>query len=472
MSAPTRCVCLAPLLLIACTTPASPAAAPPTQPPGWDSPVAMTEAVDHNPDPGVVEIDLDARVTPVEFKAGVTTDAWTYDGHVPGPLVRVHRGDRLIVHFTNQLPEETTIHWHGLRIPVAMDGVPEHSQKPVAPGGRFTYDFVVPDAGLFWYHPHFHSAGQLGDGLYGAILVDDPDEPQGFGDDLVMMLSDASVEEDGHLGAHNAGGETATLFGREGNVLLINGRQRPTIKARPGVPQRWRLVNSARSRYYKLALEGHTFVRIGGDGGLLPSPIERDQLVIIPGERADVVFVPRGQPDTTLPLRWVPAERGYGSTFLRKEEVIATIRFEGAPVTPPPLPSTGRVIEPLSTERATPVDIKLTQNKIDGHYYLGINDQPFTEHVAGHVGETQVWNLTNAIDFAHPFHLHGFFFQVLDGKGQPVQPIEWKDTADVPASGKAQIAVRYEDRPGMWMFHCHILDHADAGMMGMLDLSP
>jgi FtsP/CotA-like multicopper oxidase with cupredoxin domain len=471
MSAPAR-PALALLLSASCSVTPPPAGPPPGQPTGWNAEVALPEARDRNPDPRVVEIDLAAQVAPVELKAGVTTDAWTYGGRVPGPLIRLHRGDRLIVHFANQLPEETTIHWHGLRIPVAMDGVPEHSQPPVAPGASFTYDFVVPDAGLFWYHPHFHSAGQLGDGLYGAIVVEDDAEPRGFGDELVMMLSDASIEPDGHLHPPDSGGDTATLFGREGNVLLINGRQRPTIVARPGVPQRWRLVNSARSRYYKLALEGHTFVRIGGDGGLLPAPVERDRLVIIPGERADVVFVPRGQPGTSLPLRWVPAERGYGSTFARSEEVIATIRFEGAPVTPPPLPPTGRTIEPLSTDGATAVDIKLTQDKIDGHYYLGINDHPFTETVAARLGETQVWNLTNAIDFAHPFHLHGFFFQVLDGHGRPVEPIEWKDTADVPASGKAQIAVRYQDRPGMWMFHCHILDHADAGMMGMLDLQP
>src|SRR6185295_7253449 len=129
---------------------------------------------------------------------------------------------------------------------------------------------------------------------------------------------------------------------------------------------------------------------------------ERERLVIIPGERADVVFIPRGQPGTSLPLRWVPTDRGYGSTFLRSEEVIATIQFEGTPVTPGRLPPTGRIIEPLSTDGATSVDIKLTQDKIDGHYYLGINDHPFTEHVAARVGETQVWNLTNAIDFAHP----------------------------------------------------------------------
>jgi FtsP/CotA-like multicopper oxidase with cupredoxin domain len=445
---------------------------PPEQPRDWKAGVALAEASDRNPDPHIVEVDLEARVAPVELQPGLVTVAWTYDGGVPGPLLRARRGDRLIVHFTNRLPEETTIHWHGLRIPVAMDGVPGHSQPPVPPDGRFDYEFVLPDAGLFWYHPHFRSAGQVGDGLYGALLVEDDSEPRGLGDEVVFVLSDASVDMDGHLRPHDTGGDVATLFGREGNLLLINGRLKPTIKARPGLAQRWRLVNSARSRYFQLALEGHTFVRIGGDGGLLPSPVERDRIVLTPGERADVVFNPRAAPGTELPLRWVPYDRGYGSTFLRPEEVVATVAFEGAPVEPTPLPSIHRTIDPLSTAGATPVEVKLTQDKIDGRFALGINGHPFNEHIPARIGETQVWTLVNAIPFAHPFHLHGFFFQVLGANGSPVEPIEWKDTADVPASARTQIVVKYEDRPGMWMFHCHILDHADAGMMGVLDLRP
>src|SRR5215813_4191543 len=178
------------LLLVASPGLAFPA--PSLQPPGWDRDLKLREAVDLNPDPKIVEINLDARVAPVEVTPGVRADAWTYDGGIPGPLIRARVGDRVIVHFTNHLPKPTTVHWHGLRIPNSMDGVPDVSQPEVAPGEAFTYDFVVPDAGLFWYHPHVMSAAQVGFGLYGPMLVEDPKETQQIGvqDDLVVVLSD------------------------------------------------------------------------------------------------------------------------------------------------------------------------------------------------------------------------------------------------------------------------------------------
>src|SRR5262245_16707060 len=128
------------------------------QPRDWDRAVARAQAPDLNPDPHVVEVNLDARVAPVEIAPGERVNAWTYNGGIPGPLIRVRAGDRLIVHFSNHLPEATTVHWHGIRVPIQMDGVPDVSQPPVAPGAAFTYDFTVPDAGLYWYHPHVMSA--------------------------------------------------------------------------------------------------------------------------------------------------------------------------------------------------------------------------------------------------------------------------------------------------------------------------
>src|SRR5262245_30908611 len=154
------------------------------QPDGWDAGARLREAIDHDPDPRIVEVHLDARVARVEITTGLTVNAWTYDGGVPGPLIRARVGDRVIVRFTNHLPQATTVHWHGLRIPIQMDGVPEHSQPEVPPGGSFTYDFVVPDAGLFWYHPHMMSAAQVGFGLYGAILVEDPADAVGVEDQV------------------------------------------------------------------------------------------------------------------------------------------------------------------------------------------------------------------------------------------------------------------------------------------------
>ncbi|AUX20724.1 oxidoreductase [Sorangium cellulosum] len=445
-----------------------------SQPEGWDSAVQLRPARDLDASPGVVEVDLTARVEEVEIVPGTRTPVWTYDGGIPGPLLKARVGDRVIVHFRNDLPAPTTIHWHGVRLLAEMDGAPGHSQAETPPGGSFTYDFVVPDAGLFWYHPHVDSAAQQGNGLYGALLVDDPDEPAELGDELVLVLSDIMVHEDGALGDPRAGGNFGTLFGREGDQLLVNGRLNPVIEARGGLRQRWRIVNAAKSRYYQLALAGHRFTRIGGDGGLMERPVETEMLVLTPGERADVLVTPRGAPGATLPVRWVPYDRGYGTTFQRPEVEVFRIRLADAPeAEDAPVPAVARAIPALDPAAAVRrVDLKLTMEEGEGDLVMGINDVPFweAEPLMATVGDTEVWTVENTFDFDHPFHLHGFFFQVLGEDGRPARPMEWKDTVNVPVGGAARFVVRYDNRPGMWMFHCHILDHADAGMMGMLHL--
>src|SRR5690606_15197186 len=133
----------------------------------------------------------------------------------------------VIVHFRNSLPEPTTIHWHGVRVPNDMDGAPGMTQDPIAPGAEFRYEFVLRDAGTFWYHPHQSSSDQVGRGLYGPIVVVDPEEPDVFGDELVLMLSDVSLDADGQLLPKDNGGSFGDLFGREGNVLLVNGKVLP-----------------------------------------------------------------------------------------------------------------------------------------------------------------------------------------------------------------------------------------------------
>ncbi|MBK9259590.1 MAG: multicopper oxidase family protein [Polyangiaceae bacterium] len=452
---------------IGCSSPSE----APGQPDGWNASVRLQSARDKNADPHIFEADLTARVGSVEIIAGKPTPAWTYDGVLPGPFFRVTAGDKLIVHFQNDLPAPTTIHWHGLRIPAAMDGAPGHSQPEIMPGTSFEYEFVLPDPGLYWYHPHVDSAVQVGFGLYGAILVDDPNEPEDLGDELILVLSDIAVDEEGALEKPDSGGDFGTLFGREGNVLLVNGRRNPIIEARAGRRQRWRIVNAAKSRYYQLAMTDHSFMRIGGDGGRIESPIESSMLVLTPGERADVLVVPRGAPGTTLPVRWVPYDRGYGTTFNRPEEELFRIRFANEPaVTPEPLPKLSRTITPIDASAATNISLDLTQNDQNGQLAMGINGIPSWEStpITAKVGETQLFVVKNSMDFAHPFHLHGFFFQALDESGAPVHPMEWKDTIDVPVHSTKRFVVTYDNRPGMWMFHCHILDHADAGMMGML----
>lgn len=228
------------------------AAERPAPAPDWDAALGLRTAPDLNPDPRILEINLEASLAQVEISPGQRVEAWTYNGGIPGPLVRLRVGDRLIVHFTNALPTPTTVRWHGLRLPIQMDGVPGYSQPEVKTGERFTYDYVVPDAGLYWYHPHVMSAAQVGFGLYGAILVDDPSETIAVPDEHVLVLSDIEITETGKLQSPDTGGSTGMAFGREGNIMLVNGRKNPRVAVRTGVPQRWRVVNTAKSRFFQL----------------------------------------------------------------------------------------------------------------------------------------------------------------------------------------------------------------------------
>ncbi|HWN85660.1 MAG TPA: multicopper oxidase family protein [Vicinamibacterales bacterium] len=446
-------------------------------PAGWDAEFTLHELPDRNPDPRVLEIDLTARVADVDIAPKLRVTAWTYDGRLPGPLIRAKVGDRLIVHFTNQLPEPSTVHWHGVRVPIEMDGVPGISQPAVKPGETFTYDFVLRDAGLYWYHPHHMSAAQVGFGLYGALLVDDPDDSVGVADQLTMVLSDISFDRKGALEAADSGGAAGDVFGREGEHVLVNGRKAPVLRVRSGAPQRWRIVNTARSRYFLLDLQGQKFTVIGTDGGLQERPTTSEVLLITPGERVDVIVAPTGTPGSELPIYSMLYNRGYGSVEYRSIETVLTLAFSQDPtMATPPMPQVSRVITPPSAAGARRVDLTLGLPPMDarGRSEFQVNGVAYPKakpYLAG-LGETQLWVINNDTKWDHPFHLHGYFFMPVDEKGEPIRPMAWKDTINIPMNTIARVLVAFDERPGTWMFHCHILDHAEIGLMGTVHVGP
>jgi FtsP/CotA-like multicopper oxidase with cupredoxin domain len=452
------------------TSPLPPAASV-EQPEGWADDLALTEAQDFNPDPDIVEINLESQVSEIEILPGLKTPAWTYGGTVPGPLIRAKVGDRVIIHFKNSLPESTSIHWHGLRVPNGMDGVPGVTQPPVEAGGEFRYEFTVRDAGTYWYHPHINSAAQVGWGMYGAFVVEDPNDLEAFGDDLVMVLSDMSLDDLGGFLPKDNGGQFGDLFGREGNILLVNGKHVPTLKVRAGKPQRWRIIDAARARYYTISVPGHELIRLGGDNGLAERSVRTHSVIVTPSERQDVVFIPSDEPGTHNMLKWIPTDRGFGSTFNRaRKDMLAIETVDEPPVQPAPIPEHLRDIEPIDVTNAVERDIELTIDfDSQKNLYMGINHVPYSnvKPIETHLGQTEIWNVINNTDFAHPFHIHGYFFQVLDDSRVP----EWKDTVNVPVDSVVRIAVRFDERPGMWMYHCHILDHAEVGMMGQIHVA-
>lgn len=437
-------------------------------PAGWADQLELSEPADRNPDPKIVEIDLTAKLADLQID-GKVVHAWTYNGSLPGPLIKTRIGDRLIVHFRNELDQPTTVHWHGVRVPIEMDGVPDISQPEVKKGESFTYDFIVRDAGLYWYHPHVASAAQVGYGLFGALLVEDPADGVGVDDQVTMVLSDIGFDAKGVLEPADSGGSAGMVFGREGDYVLVNGRRRPVLHARPGAPQRWRIVNAAKSRFFYLDLEGQAFTVIGADGGIQERPVVADILLITPGERVDVIVTPKGKAGTPLTLRAMLYNRGYGSVEYRSVEDVLTIELtKEAPIAAKPV-SVMRAIAPASIEGATPVEIVLTlppmkNNKSE----FQVNGVPFwkAKPYVAKLGEKQLWIVKNESDWDHPFHLHGFFFQVVDEDGKPVSPLAWKDTVNVPMKSTVRLVVTFDERPGEWMFHCHILDHADGGLMG------
>ena len=279
-------------------------------------------------------------------------------------------------------------------------------------------------------------------------------------------MSDMGLNERGEILPPDNGGNFGDLFGREGSMLLVNGKVRPTLKVRNGKQQRWRIINATRARYYNIRLRNHRFVRLGGDNGLAARSEDVYNLIVTPGERADAVFTPADAPGTTNVLRWVPTERGYGSTFNRPSEpmlLIETVADE--PVAPEPIPTELRTIEQLDLTNARHRTLDLTIS-ITSTVEMGINGVPYwnAKPLEVTLGDTEVWRIVNNTDFSHPFHLHGYFFQVLDDTRVP----QWKDTVDVPTKSELTVAVRFDERPGTWMYHCHILDHADIGMMGHL----
>jgi FtsP/CotA-like multicopper oxidase with cupredoxin domain len=246
------------------------------------------------------------------------------------------------------------------------------------------------------------------------------------------------------------------------------------MMARAGVPQRWRVVNTAKSRYFSIDLgAGQKFTKIGGDGGLQEYSVDSDYIVLGPGERADLIVTPRAKPGAELALTAQLFDRGYGSTETRSAEDLFTMAIANMPAyVEPPRQPVRRTIEPPSTAGATPVKLELGITQLsDGSFHYLMNGVSFPKPFLAKLGETQIWTVTNNTVWSHPIHLHGFFFLVLDKNGAPAHPMEWKDTVTVPFKETVRFVVRFDERPGSWMFHCHILDHAEGGLMSTVQLT-
>ena len=403
---------------------------------------------------GVVSVDLVAREVEWEYAPGRTVPGFGFGGEIPGPTIEARAGDIVECRLTNELPEATTIHWHGIRVPAAMDGT-EMVQPPVEPGGTFEYRFAVPDAGTFWYHSHVNETEQLERGLYGALVVRGPDEPV-LDRERVLLLDDLKLGPDGDLSPF--GDHHELHEGREGEVLLVNGRQEPELELAAGQIELWRIVNAANTRYVRLSIGGRPFSILGTDGGLLPAPLRAEEVLVTPGDRVDLAVGPFDEGEL-LEVEALPYDRGRGEP---RRDRFATLRVGAAAPSRAEIPRTLRRIDPLVSAGAEPTRTVSMKALMHGGHHQ--RDEPVR------VGELQVWDLVNETSQDHPFHLHGFFFQVVEENGEPPPVLSWEDTVNVRKKGQVRIAWLPDDRPGEWMYHCHILEHHAMGMMAHFDV--
>ncbi|MDK3258417.1 multicopper oxidase family protein [Blastococcus capsensis] len=407
--------------------------------------------------------------------AGTGARTWGY-GTVPGPEIRLRAGELLRVRVTNGLPDDTTVHWHGLAPPNAMDGVPNVTQRPIAPGSEFTYEFRTPVPGSFMYHAHVGM--QLDRGLYGPLVVEPRDEPLAYDREHTLMLDDWAdgVEQHSrHTGeepgtsAISDAREVVSFGGRRYPFLLVNGRppEDPTVvEGRPGDRLRLRVMNVAADTGFRFAVAGHPLTITHTDG-MPVEPVTVDALRLGMGERYDVLVDLR-QRGGTWQIGMEPEGRsGAGRALLR---------YTGSPAsTAPPAahrPSEldGRLArydellstEPLALPSGSPdrvFDLTLEGTEISGQSYPDADPLPVVE------GEWVRLRMRNTGAKWHPMHLHGHHFQVRTPSGRgPV-----KDTVAVPAHG-GEVGIDFlATNPGRWLFHCHNHHHMADGMVRLVE---
>jgi len=427
--------------------------------------------------PGVVEVTLTAAPARVRLlPGGPLVSVYAYNGSVPGPTLDLREGDSVIIHFRNALPEPTTVHWHGLHIPANADGSPLY---PIAPGTTHDYKFrlAAGSAGTYWYHPHpdRRSSFQIAMGLYGGIVVHAPDDPlaaKGIPEKL-LILSDNRFDSRGEIefsDPKSIAGGIDLENGREGNVLFVNGQVLPAITIRRGEVQRWRIVNASGARIYRLALPGQRLLQVGSDGGLFEHPVATPEILLANSERVEVLVQGTGVPGDTTVLEDRPYDRYMPQTrpadWDRTRPVLSLRYSDDPPVPAVQIPPALRSIPAIDTTKARRHRvIVMSQGLIDGKTM-----DMHRVDARARLGTTEIWTIQNVVGMDHPFHLHGFHFQVLDRDGVPEPFRSWKDTGNVPKHSSIRIVVHFDDYPGRWMYHCHILDHEDEGMMGVLEV--
>jgi FtsP/CotA-like multicopper oxidase with cupredoxin domain len=420
-----------------------------------------------------------AQLVPRAYPA---TEIWGYNGTAPGPVLRARQGDRLRVRVENRLEEPTTVHWHGIRLPNAMDGVPVITQPPIAPGESFLYDFELPDAGTFFYHPHQRGFEQMGRGMAGALIVEERDPPE-VDRDVLWVLSDWRLAADASIAGGFGNFMDVSHAGRIGNTVTLNGRVPEEFRVRAGERVRLRLVATSNARIFSLEFRGHRPWVVALDGQPCePHEPEGGVVVLAPAQRADLVIDMVAAPGSRHEVRdlfYRGREYRLVDFAYDSEEPVRKTKFESSmrlPANPLPEPD---------LKRAERHEIIFTGGMMGGMRGMrrgmawavngessgcGESSAPLEPLFVLRKDRSYVLRLVNDTAWHHPIHLHGHSFRVVSRNDRPTARREWEDTVLLTPRERAEIAF-VADNPGDWMFHCHVLEHQAGGMMTCLRVS-
>ncbi len=438
----------------------------------------LTEPVVLRSQAGRLEARLEAALGTHDL-AGRQAYTMGYSGGVPGPTLRLRPGDTLRIDLVNHLEEVTNLHVHGLH--VSPEGNGDNVFLAVEPGQTQRYDYRLPDEhapGVYWYHPHHHGnvADQVFGGLYGAIIVEDPIDDLDVDRERVMIVADTTLDRAGSLVAPST---MEQMMGREGELVLVNGQDAPRLEGHAGERERWRIINACTSRYLALSLPDQDSSVVGRDQGRLAEPGGLGDVMLAPGNRLDLLVDLR-QGSSELIAR--PVDRGGmtggmmnegpltgGPVTLARLSVAAGERAGRAAI---PATRSLRDLREAEVARRRAITFQMGMGGM-----MGRRGGPMTFTFDGlefdadridqevDLGTVEEWTIGNDSPLDHPFHLHVWPMQLLEIGGQQVTDPLWLDVVNVPAGGQVTVRVPFEDFGGKTVYHCHILDHEDRGMM-------
>lgn len=448
----------------------------PKAPPAFDTPLPIPPLAESQLVDGTRVFSLKAQEGTSEFIEGMTTPTWGFDGDYLGPTLRANRGEKVAVAVTNDLPETTTVHWHGMHLPAAMDGGPH---QPIDPGAQWRPSWVIDQpAATLWYHPHPHGETEehVIRGLAGMFILDDENSgafglPDAYGvDDIPLIVQDKKFASSGELQFDAQGNEVGLL----GNVVLANGVWGAALEVTTQLV-RLRLLNGSSARTYDFAFDdSREFSLVATDGGLLEAPHPADHVRLSPGERAEIVVAMQAGEDVMLRSRApdlgnVTVAWAYGG-----EDEFDVMRLRAAPTLQPSEPLADR-FAPIARYTVKDADnersFEVQNREINGRRM----DMDRIDEVM-QVDSTELWNVTNRDLFPHNWHVHDVQFQVVDIDGQqpPPELQGWKDTIYLEPRRLYRIMMRFEDYAdddSPYMIHCHLLLHEDEGLMSQFVVS-